>query len=596
MAIEPQAEEMSFRDSARAVWKHLHHFKFEIALLSILGLISAIANGAIPYITGRFFDALIALAAGESASFGTLPLWSALLLLWALIQILANANDWIMSRTSRKVEVDLQIGIQARGFIHLLRLPMAYHKSERISEIINTVDQASWRVKSVFSTIVGFAPQLLSVVIGTILAFTVNAFLASILLLGAALYTVLLMIMLRPVGKLDATILKEWNETWGDAVSSIHQVESVKQAAAEVHEAHKIESSYFGSVAAKWRKLQYLWNNVNFFQRFLVFATQLAVFAFSVSFIVRGEITVGELIILNGYAQMFFGPFVTLGYNWEALQNGLNAAKRAETVFQASEEVYEPEGHERLAEIYGRISFAHVSFSYDEKGKGGLKDVSFSAEPGETVALVGASGVGKSTTVSLISGYHFPTDGMVHIDGMDTRKLDLLWLRKHIAVVPQEVALFNDTIGNNIRYGTFEATDAEVRAAATKAHIADFIMELPEGFETVVGERGMKLSVGQKQRIAIARAILRDPAILILDEPTSALDAKTEQLITESFEDLMRGRTTFIIAHRLSTVRKAEKILVFEAGRIVETGTHAELIKKDGGVYQKLYEYQIGLH
>lgn len=593
MTTETKKE--NIRDGVKAIWTQLRFFKLQIIILSVLGLISATANGVVPYVIGRFFDTLIALAAGDVVTTGSIPLWLGFLLLWAFIQIIVNFTDWIIQRVSRNVEVDLQTGIQARGFIHLLKLPMAFHKNERISEAINAFDQASWRVKFVFNTIVDFLPQLLSVVVGIILAYTINTFLASILLAGAALYIFILLIMLRPVGKLDADILKEWNEGWGDAASAVYQVDSVKQAAAEVYETEKIESTYYKNIAVKWRKLQQTWNNVYFFQQFLVFATQLAVFVFSVGFVARGDITVGELITLNAYAQMFFGPFFTLGHSWEILQNGLNAAIRADSVFKKSEEVYKPKPSKKLTHMAGKVEFKNVSFSYEQE-KTGLREVSFTAEPGEVTALVGESGVGKSTAVSLMSGYYFPTEGAVLIDDTDTRKLNLSWLRSHIAVVPQEVALFNDSIENNIKYGTFDATHKEVCIAAKKAHISDFIEVLPAGYETLVGERGMKLSVGQKQRVAIARAIMRDPAVLILDEPTSALDAKTEQYITASFEELMKNRTTFIIAHRLSTVRKADKILVFDKGQIVETGTHAELIKKKNGIYRKLYEYQIGLH
>jgi len=242
------------------------------------------------------------------------------------------------------------------------------------------------------------------------------------------------------------------------------------------------------------------------------------------------------------------------------------------------------------------VKFDKVFFNYEITQPQVLTDISFSVQPGQVIAFVGASGVGKSTVISLISGYNFPTEGNVLIDGIDTRKLNLTNLRQQIAVVPQEVALFNDTIKHNIRYGSFDATDEEIFQAAREANIDEFVNTLPEKYGATVGERGIKLSVGQKQRVSIARAILRNPAILILDEPTSALDAKTEKIVTEALEKLMADRTTFIIAHRLSTVRKANTILVFEKGRIVEQGTHQELIAKENGVYRHLYEYQIGLH
>jgi len=237
----------------------------------------------------------------------------------------------------------------------------------------------------------------------------------------------------------------------------------------------------------------------------------------------------------------------------------------------------------------------NVSFSYGARQKKVLENISFEVRPGEVVALVGESGVGKSTLVDLVSHYYRPTGGHIYIDGHDVSRLDLYMLRSHIAVVPQEPLLFNDTVKNNIRYGNFSASDEEVEQAAKLAYAKDFIANFPQKYNQLVGERGIKLSVGQKQRIAIARAILRSPSILILDEPTSALDAKSEDFIQKSLEFLMEKRTTFIIAHRLSTVRKADMILVLEKGRIIEKGTHEDLLRIPKGVYRRLYEFQIGL-
>ncbi len=224
-----------------------------------------------------------------------------------------------------------------------------------------------------------------------------------------------------------------------------------------------------------------------------------------------------------------------------------------------------------------------------------LKNISLNVKAGERIALVGESGVGKSTLIELISAYYFAQKGKVLIDGVNIKKIDLTFLRQNIAVVPQEVSLFNDTIEKNVKYGSFKATEKEVKKAVKDAHANEFINKFPKKYKQVVGERGVKLSVGQKQRVAIARAILRNPKILILDEPTSALDPNIERLITESLERLMERRTTFIVAHRLSTVRKADRIIVFKEGRVVEEGHHRDLIKIRGGVYRKLYNLHIGL-
>ena len=292
---------------------------------------------------------------------------------------------------------------------------------------------------------------------------------------------------------------------------------------------------------------------------------------------------------------MLFGPFVRLGQNWQTVQNGLVAIERSEEILSVSKEKYIPKNAVILSGIKGEIVFKNVSFVYKKKTNQILDDISFEVGPGEIVALVGESGVGKSTLIDLISGYYFPQEGEVLIDGHNIKNIGLKFLRSKIAIGPQEVILFNDTIKNNIAYGKFSATEKEIKRAAERSYASEFIESFPKKYKQIVGERGIKLSVGQKQRVAIARAILRDPKILILDEPTSALDAKSEKFIQESLEKLMKNRTTFIIAHRLSTVRRADKILVLENGRIVEQGRHQDLIKIPNGVYHQFYKYQIGL-
>lgn len=586
----------SLREGFRVVWRHAKPFKHEITLLLVLGVVSAIANGAVPYVSGKFFDALILLSQGTPAAFQGFALWSILLLLWALIQFLANGVDWIIDRLRRDVDTRMHLGIQTAGFVHLLKLPVAYHKNAHINGVLQKLTQAGWRVSSIVRTVIQIAPQFLSVLIGVSLAISINPMLAGVLALGVVVYSILVIRMVLPIAAIDDEAHRAWNGEWDDAAQAVHQVESVKQAASEAYEEKNVTEGLLGKAAKLWERLELHWSNINFFQRMIVFLTQLTVFLVSIHLVANGSLTVGELIALNGYAMMFFGPFVQLGHSWQTIQNGLTSAVHAEEIFDEAEEVYVPNGAVSPAKIRGDVFFDHAAFRYGPDQPLVLSDLNFAVNAGEVVALVGESGVGKSTAISLISGYSFPSEGSVCIDGVDTRKLNLTHLRRHIAVVPQEVALFNETIRENIRYGTFDADQAAVERVAKEAHLAEFIETLPKKYETVVGERGVKLSVGQKQRVAIARAMLRSPSILILDEPTSALDAKTEQIITKALEKLMKGRTTFVIAHRLSTVRNADKILVFEKGTVVESGTHQELIDKKDGVYRRLYEYQIGLH
>jgi ABC-type multidrug transport system fused ATPase/permease subunit len=575
------------------LWQHVKPFKKRLILVSALGILSAIANGFVPYITGLFFDSLIAVSQGVASE--GFPLWLGLLALWGVIQLLSTHFDWFIDRIRRQMDIQLHLSIQARGFSHLLLLPMSFYKSARLNEAIEVVNKASWRTSSVLRTVVTLAPQLMSVFIGIILAATINLMMAGILLLGVALYSLLLTHILQNAAAKDDEAHATWNRSWNDAAAVIQQVESVKQSATEEDEIKKIDDNFTNKIYQPWKILQMIWSNVAYFQRLIVFMTQMAIFVLSVELIREGAITVGELVALNGYALMFFGPFVQLGHSWQSIQNGLISVSHSDRkVFSKKAEEYHPKGAVPIDRLSGKVEFKDVSYAYDA-GDTVLSDITFAVNPGETIAFVGASGVGKSTAISLVSGYHFPTDGEVLVDGIDTHRLDLKQLRKHIGVVPQEIALFNESIEHNIKYGTPEAAREQVIQAAKDAHIHEFVESLEKGYDTLVGERGIKLSVGQKQRVAIARAMLRNPSILILDEPTSALDAETEELISQSLKKLMEGRTTFIIAHRLSTVRSANTILVFKEGKIVERGTHDELVNIEEGEYRHLYDLQIGL-
>jgi len=519
-----------------------------------------------------------------------MPLWLTILLIWALIQFLTHNTSWLKERLSRFTQVKLQMNIQASGYTHLLHLPLNFHKNEHIQGMIQKISTAGWRVSNILVTFIEIFPQLLSVLIGFILVLTINFNLAFILIAGVAIYMVLLIIIVPPAAKLDEEAHNKWSEGYNDAVSSIVQIDSVKNSAAEQYEGKKITNSFMKTIYSPWRKLEAIWSNIAFFQSIIIFLTQFCVFIFSVSLIRMGIITVGELIAVNGYSAMFFGPFVIIGYTWQNFQNGLTSASQLDEILNVETEIYHPKKSVKKS-IVGEINFDDVSFRYDNNSMV-LNHINLKIRSGESIALVGKSGSGKSTLVSMISGYYFPTTGNLTIDGEDITKFDLTNLRKQIAIVPQEIALFNDTIENNIRYGSFEATLEQVKKVAKEAQLDEFITEQKDGYQAIVGERGVKLSVGQKQRLAIARAMLRDPKILILDEPTSALDSVTENFVTKAIHELMKGRTTIIIAHRLSTVRKADKIVVFEKGEIVETGNHSELLEKDNGYYKIMNDFQ----
>lgn len=578
----------------RVLFKYLGQYKKTIISLSVIGIISALGNGLIPYIAGRFFDAI--LSTETSSLFGVdMPLFAMLLIIWGVIQLITYILDWRISITSEYLSNTIWLDYLSRGFGFILQLPMSFHKQNKIGEIGNKINMAGGSLETIAGRIViDLAPQFLSIIVALIVSFYINQLLTLVLCIGLAVYIFALSRSVKPLGVYHKDYYDTVSKGFGDAYDAIGNTAAIKQVTAEQYEFKRI-TTVMKSAVPKWMKLNRVWSNLTLFQRLTILTTQLTIFALSIFYIRDGQMTLGGLLAFNSYAALIFGPFATIARNWQTIHNGIINIQETEKILGTPTENYSPTGSDPKKNIEGKIEFKNVEFRYED-GKHVLDKVSFTANPGEIIALVGESGVGKSTLIDLIGGYHFPALGELLIDGTPIQKIDLLKYRSQMAIVPQEVVLFNDTIKTNIRYGNFDSTDEQIEEAARKAYALDFIQKFPEKWNQLVGERGVKLSVGQKQRVAIARAILRSPRILILDEPTSALDASSERNITESLEELMLGKTTFIIAHRLSTVRKAHKILVFKEGKIIESGTHDELVTKEGGEYRRLYELQIGLH
>ena len=304
--------------------------------------------------------------------------------------------------------------------------------------------------------------------------------------------------------------------------------------------------------------------------------------------VINGTITAGSLVAFLTYAVNISNPIKRLTRVIGNIQKALAAAQRVFMIIDMPEEIAESRDAKQLPEVSGKVEFQNVSFAYDDKGNV-ITDLSFSVKPGEVIAIVGPSGAGKSTIANLLPRFYDVNKGDIKIDGHSVREVTLDSLREQVGIVPQETMLFNGSVYNNILYGRLDATKEEIEAAAKAANAHDFIMQLTDGYETKLGDRGVNLSGGQRQRIAIARAILKNPRILILDEATSALDTESERVVQEALDRLMVGRTSFVIAHRLSTVKNADKILVLEKGNLVES--HDELLALDG-LYAHLYKIQ----
>lgn len=306
--------------------------------------------------------------------------------------------------------------------------------------------------------------------------------------------------------------------------------------------------------------------------------------------VINGSITAGSLVAFLTYAVNISNPIKRLSRVIGNIQKALAAAQRVFDVLDLPEDIKNAPDAKALPKVKGDVRFNDVSFAYNENEEV-LSHVSFEVKPGEMVAFVGPSGAGKSTVASLLPRFYDAINGSITIDGQDIRKVTLDSLREQVGIVPQETVLFNGSVYDNILYGRLDATREEVEAAAKAANAHDFIMQLPDGYETMLGDRGMNISGGQRQRISIARAILKNPQILILDEATSALDTESERVVQEALDRLMVGRTSFVIAHRLSTIKNADKIMVLEKGQLIEQGNHDELMAMDG-LYAHLYKIQ----
>ncbi len=484
--------------------------------------------------------------------------------------------------------------VRQQLFVHIVRLPIRFHDANSsgrlMARVVSDVNEMANAIPSVLKDIF---QQGLTFVALIGVAFYQNWKLATVVLVVLPLSTLVLI----RVGKRIRKLSRRGQESIGSMASVLKEaftgIKIVKAYGQEDREGQR-----FSEMNKAYRRLQ-----VKSSQASAISSPMLEIIgSFGVAFIIwyggglviAEEMKFGEFSSFLAALFMAYGPIRKMSGANASIQKALASGKRVFAVLDLDSELAKDEGKQILPLITRQLDFSNISFSYEGANEPSLNAINLTVRVGEVVALVGASGSGKTTLVNLVPRFYRPTDGKVLIDDMDIRLVDRSSLRSQIGIVSQETVLFDDLIRNNIAYGRPDATEEQIVEAARAAYAWEFIERLPKKLETFVGENGLKLSGGQRQRLAIARAILRDPPILILDEATSALDSESEKLVQQALANLMKGRTTLVIAHRLSTVQHADRLVVMQKGRIEEIGTHVELLQK-GGVYTRLYQTQFQL-
>jgi subfamily B ATP-binding cassette protein MsbA len=585
--MKPEEDKQKTKGSPRDLLRLLayakpYRLRLAIALVSLL-----IASGlalAFPQLVRTIIDA--AFVDRNSARLNQMALM--LIGLFAVQALFSFLRTYLLSYTGERVVAD----VRGEVYSHLTTLPVSFFAGRRVGELTSRLASDVSVIQSVTTgSLTELLRQSIILVGGIVIISVTNPRLTLVMLAIIPVVILSAHYYGRKVRKMSTQVqdrLAEANSVLEESLSAIRIVQSfVREQYERIRYKQKIKDALDIAVRRSVASGGFV-----AFIILVVYSGIVIVLWTGSRMVVSGEMTAGELIAFVLYTFIVGGSIGGMSELYGQFQNAIGASRRVFELLDTRPEISDPENAEPLPQVRGHVRIADVDFTYpDERNLPVLKCVSIDARPGEVIALVGPSGAGKSTLVTLLPRFYDVTSGAILVDGHDIRSVRLDDLRNAIGVVPQETTLFGGTIRENISYGKLDADDDEIEAAARAAHAHEFIKEFPDGYETIVGERGVKLSGGQRQRIAIARALLKDPAILILDEATSSLDSESERLVQEALDLLMQGRTTFVIAHRLSTVRRADRIIVLDAGSIVEEGDHEELLAR-GGLYKRLYDTQ----
>lgn len=563
--------------------------KMVVFLLGLI-VIGAALDITVPFLSQRLIDTLVGfLKTGGTAPYRTLFLIAFGILLATIGNRLVTSiyNFEVFKTVTRAEDV-----ARRQAFEKYLRLHALFHHGSSSGQLIGRIDRGAVAIYIILHDVFGqnlVAPII--TLVGVLIALAIKSpWVALVVFLPLPVYLLIIRRLTDRIYEIEKQASDDYENLSKEAYDVASNVLTVKKFSQET-----AETRTHGRLLAQMRTTQYgaerLWGIIETTQTIIATIGRLGVILLGGYFVVIGQNTIGEFVLFITLQNMAYSPLAQLSIIFPRLRRNLSRAERIFGVLDEPIHVADKPEASTLPPFAHELVFDHVSFRYGAKTQNALSDVSLRIPAGSTVALVGRSGSGKTTFINLLLRSFDPTEGKISIDGHDLRDVTQESLRRQIAVVPQEVDLFSRTIAENISYGTADASREAVEQAARTALAHDFISRAEKGFDTVVGERGIKLSGGERQRIGIARAVFRDPRILILDEATSHLDTESERLIQQATDALIKNRTSFIIAHRLSTILHAERILVFANGAIEASGSHEELLRTSP-TYQRLYELQ----
>jgi len=542
-----------------------------------------------PRLTGRLVDAAMP-GSGQATTIAELKEVA----VWFVYLFLAQALfSFLRISLYVRVTENMVFNLRKDLFHHLLLQPMSFFTQSRGGDLMSRFSADIAQIQDTFTThIAMFLRQMLIIAGGVFMLFFTSLKLAELMLISIPVVVVISLFFGRYIRRISKGVQDMTGENNVIVDEVITGIINVKSFTNEVFEKRR-----FGQSAGHIRR-ESIYRGMlrGAFSSFIIvclFGAMTWLIYMGLQMVQNGEMRIGEMIQFMFVTGFVGGSIGGLAEQYVQIQRTLGAVERVFDVIDREGESLKFHEKEKGSRYKGHLQLEHLSFTYPHREVEVLRDVSFEVKPGEMVAIVGPSGSGKSTLASILLGLYQPDGGSLLIDGVPARELDLHERRSNMALVPQEVILFGGSIYDNIRYGRPSAGKEAIIRAAEQAHAHRFISDFPEGYDTVVGDRGIRLSGGQRQRVAIARAILKDPSILVLDEATSSLDSESERLVQDALNSLMKGRTSVVIAHRLSTIRKANKIIVLDQGRVAETGTHESLMANPEGLYHRMCTLQM---